>query len=69
SHTREVMKVLGWKTPEVCSKCRPAMNYDLGMINPSKYEDGRRSRFVNDRMDANIRKDGAYSVVPRMYSG
>ncbi|MFC7803670.1 NADPH-nitrite reductase [Bacillus subtilis] len=69
SHTREVINVLGWKTPEGCSKCRPALNYYLGMINPTKYEDDRTSRFVNERMHANIQKDGTYSVVPRMYGG
>ncbi|WP_332606757.1 NADPH-nitrite reductase [Bacillus spizizenii] len=69
SHTREIMNVLGWKTPEGCSKCRPALNYYLGMINPTKYEDDRTSRFVNERMHANIQKDGTYSVVPRMYGG
>ncbi|WP_406621314.1 NADPH-nitrite reductase [Bacillus atrophaeus] len=69
SHTKEVMNVLGWKTPEGCSKCRPALNYYLGMVNPTKYEDERTSRFVNERMHANIQKDGTYSVVPRMYGG
>ncbi|MCY7807849.1 NADPH-nitrite reductase [Bacillus spizizenii] len=69
SHTKEIMNVLGWKTPEGCSKCRPALNYYLGMINPTKYEDDRTSRFVNERMHANIQKDGTYSVVPRMYGG
>ncbi|MEN7434918.1 nitrite reductase large subunit [Bacillus velezensis] len=69
SHTREIMNALGWKTPEGCSKCRPALNYYLGMINPAAYEDDRTSRFVNERMHANIQKDGTYSVVPRMYGG
>ncbi|OIR60081.1 nitrite reductase large subunit [Bacillus sp. FMQ74] len=69
SHTKEIMNVLSWKTPEGCSKCRPALNYYLGMINPTKYEDERTSRFVNERMHANIQKDGTYSVVPRMYGG
>ncbi|GED03108.1 NADPH-nitrite reductase [Bacillus atrophaeus] len=69
SHTKEVMNVLGWKTPEGCSKCRPALNYYLGMVNPTKYEDERTSRFVNERMHANIQKNGTYSVVPRMYGG
>ncbi|NPC91538.1 NAD(P)/FAD-dependent oxidoreductase [Bacillus sp. WMMC1349] len=69
THTREVMNVLGWKTAEGCSKCRPALNYYLGMINPTEYEDERASRFVNERMHANIQKDGTYSVVPRMYGG
>ncbi|MDG5786194.1 nitrite reductase large subunit NirB [Evansella sp. AB-P1] len=69
THTREVMNVLGWKTEEGCSKCRPAINYYLGMVNPTDYEDERESRFVNERMHANIQNDGTYSVVPRMYGG
>ncbi|MDQ0861657.1 nitrite reductase large subunit NirB [Bacillus sp. V2I10] len=69
SHTKEVMNVLGWKSEEGCSKCRPALNYYLGMVNPTEYEDERESRFVNERMHANIQKDGTYSVVPRMYGG
>jgi nitrite reductase (NADH) large subunit len=67
--TKEVMNVLDWKTDEGCSKCRPALNYYLGMIYPTEYEDERESRFVNERMHANIQKDGTYSVVPRMYGG
>ncbi|AQX55747.1 nitrite reductase large subunit NirB [Priestia flexa] len=69
SHTREVMNVLGWSNEEGCSKCRPALNYYLGMVNPTGYVDERESRFVNERMHANIQKDGTYSVVPRMYGG
>ncbi|OLN23928.1 nitrite reductase large subunit [Domibacillus antri] len=69
THTREVMNVLGWQTEDGCSKCRPALNYYLGMINPMEYEDEKESRFVNERMHANINKDGTYSVVPRMYGG
>ncbi|MFV8828765.1 nitrite reductase large subunit NirB [Alkalihalobacterium sp. APHAB7] len=69
THTREVMNVLGWKNEGGCSKCRPAINYYLGMVHPTNYEDERESRFVNERMHANIQKDGTYSVVPRMYGG
>jgi nitrite reductase (NADH) large subunit len=69
THIREVMNVLGWESEEGCSKCRPALNYYLAMVNPTKYEDERESRFVNERMHANIQKDGTYSVVPRMYGG
>ncbi|WP_416148391.1 nitrite reductase large subunit NirB [Salipaludibacillus sp. HK11] len=69
SHTREVMNVLGWTSDEGCSKCRPALNYYLGMVNPTDHEDERESRFVNERMHANIQNDGTYSVVPRMYGG
>ncbi|WP_445488578.1 nitrite reductase large subunit NirB [Niallia sp. 03133] len=69
THTREVMSVLGWTSLEGCSKCRPALNYYLAMVNPIDYKDERESRFVNERMHANIQKDGTYSVVPRMYGG
>ncbi|GJM77951.1 hypothetical protein HMSSN139_04470 [Paenibacillus sp. HMSSN-139] len=55
--------------PEGCSKCRPAINYYLGMIYPDTHEDEKASRFVNERMNANIQKDGTYTVVPRMYGG
>ncbi len=69
THVREVMNVLGWKHEMGCSKCRPAVNYYLGMIYPDTYQDDRTSRFVNERMHANIQKDGTYSVVPRIYGG
>lgn len=68
THIREVMYVLGWKT-NGCSKCKPALNYYLGMVNPLFYQDEREARYVNERLHANIQKDGTYSVVPRMYGG
>lgn len=67
--TKEVMNVLGWKQEEGCSKCRPAVNYYLGMLNPDTHEDEKESRFVNERLSANIQKDGTFTVVPRMYGG
>jgi nitrite reductase (NADH) large subunit len=67
--TKEVMNVLGWKQGEGCSKCRPAINYYLGMMNPDTHQDEKESRFVNERMGANIQKDGTYTVIPRMYGG
>lgn len=69
THTREVMNVLGWKEPEGCSKCRPALNYYLSVSKPKEYEDDYASRFINERVHANIQNDGTYSVVPRMYGG
>ncbi|WP_306812782.1 nitrite reductase large subunit NirB [Paenibacillus soyae] len=66
---REVMMVMEWEQAEGCSKCRPALNYYLGMIWPAEREDERESRFVNERLHANIQKDGTYSVIPRMYGG
>jgi nitrite reductase (NADH) large subunit len=34
-----------------------------------EYIDERDARFVNDRVHANIQKDGTFSVVPRIYGG
>ena len=66
---KEVMNVLGWENEEGCSKCRPALNYYLGMIYMDQYSDDRDSRLVNEKMHANIQKDGTYTVIPRMYGG
>ncbi len=35
----------------------------------TEYIDERDARFVNDRVHANIQKDGTFSVVPRAYGG
>jgi nitrite reductase (NADH) large subunit len=64
-----VMRALGWTTPDGCASCRPALNYYLLCAWPGVYVDDSRSRFVNERMHANIQKDGTYSVVPRMWGG
>ncbi|HUC94209.1 MAG TPA: nitrite reductase large subunit NirB [Paenibacillus sp.] len=66
---REVMHVLAWSNTEGCSKCRPAINYYLGMAWPKEHADEKDSRFVNERLNANIQKDGTYTVIPRMYGG
>ncbi|MBP1157434.1 MULTISPECIES: nitrite reductase large subunit NirB [unclassified Paenibacillus] len=67
--SKEVMHVLEWNNPEGCSKCRPALNYYLGMAWPVEHAEERESRFVNERNHANIQKDGTYSVIPRIYGG
>ena len=36
---------------------------------PDEYADERDARFINDRVHANIQKDGTFSVVPRIYAG
>lgn len=64
-----VRTALAWKTPEGCHKCRPALNYYLLCEWPGEYQDDTRSRFVNERLHANIQKDGTYSVIPRMWGG
>jgi len=65
----QVMQELHWTTPDGCSSCRPALNYYLLCAWPGEYVDDQKSRFVNERMHANIQKDGTYSVVPRMWGG
>jgi len=65
----QVMQELHWSTPDGCSSCRPALNYYLLCAWPGEYRDDPQSRFVNERMHANIQKDGTYSVVPRMWGG
>ncbi|NJR80506.1 nitrite reductase large subunit NirB [Sphingomonas corticis] len=65
----EVMQRLHWSTPDGCASCRPALNYYLLCALPGEYVDDQQSRFVNERLHANIQKDGTYSVVPRMWGG
>ena len=64
-----VQSFLEWKTPDGCSKCRPALNYYLLCQWPGEYQDDSQSRFINERAHANIQKDATYSVIPRMWGG
>jgi len=64
-----VMQELEWKTSCGCAKCRPAINYYLVCDWPDEYADDYQSRFINERVHANVQKDGTYSVVPRMWGG
>lgn len=64
-----VFQELEWKTTGGCAKCRPAINYYLVCAWPDEYVDDGYSRFINERVHANIQKDGTYSVVPRVWGG
>jgi len=64
-----VMQELGWRSSCGCAKCRPALNYYLVCDWPGEYEDDSQSRYINERVHANIQKNGTYSVVPRMFGG
>ncbi|MBK8082498.1 MAG: NAD(P)/FAD-dependent oxidoreductase [Devosia sp.] len=64
-----IMQELEWRTSCGCAKCRPALNYYLLADWPGEYVDDSQSRFINERVHANIQKDGTYSVVPRMWGG
>jgi len=65
----DAMKGMEWKTPNGCATCRPALNYYLISSWPHEATDDPQSRFINERVHANIQKDGTYSVIPRMYGG
>jgi len=64
-----VYKRMGWRTPNGCASCRPAINYYLLSSWPKEAEDDPQSRYINERSHANIQKDGTYSVIPRMWGG
>ena len=65
----DAMKSMDWRTPNGCATCRPALNYYLISTWPHEAVDDPQSRFINERVHANIQKDGTYSVIPRMYGG
>ena len=64
-----VYRRLGWRTPNGCASCRPAVNYHLLSTWPKEARDDPQSRYINERSHANIQKDGSYSVIPRMWGG
>ncbi len=64
-----LMQALEWRSSTGCAKCRPALNYYLLATWPGVYVDDNQSRFINERVHANIQKDGTFSVVPRMWGG
>jgi nitrite reductase [NAD(P)H] large subunit len=48
---------------------KPALASLLVTIWHKEYEDERDARFINDRVHANIQKDGTFSVIPEMPGG
>jgi len=63
----DVLRVYGNGTG--CSSCRPALSFLVDEVWQGRHTEERASRFVNDRVHANIQKDGTFSVVPRMRGG
>lgn len=51
------------------SESKPGLASLLKTIWGERYEDERDARFINDRVHANIQRDGTFSVVPRIYGG
>ena len=52
-----------------CETCKPALSYMLDMVWCGEHQEDRSARFINDRVHANIQKDGTFSVVPRIRGG
>lgn len=52
-----------------CSGCKPALAFVLDEALLGEHEEDRSTRFINDRVHANIQRDGSFSVVPRMRGG
>ncbi len=52
-----------------CEICKPALSYLLDVVWCGSHVEDRSARFINDRVHANIQKDGTFSVVPRMRGG
>lgn len=63
------MKWLQWKTPDGCPACRQSLNYYIHALWPAEHQEEPQSRFINERVHANIQKDGTYSVIPRIWGG
>jgi len=64
-----VYQQLDWRNDNGCPTCRPAVNYYLISSWPEQVQDDSQSRFINERVHANIQKDRTYTVVPRMWGG
>jgi nitrite reductase (NADH) large subunit len=52
-----------------CGSCKPGISYLVSEINDNRHREERHARYINDRVHANIQKDGTFSVVPRIYGG
>jgi nitrite reductase (NADH) large subunit len=64
---QEVLEIYG--NGHGCEVCKPALSYMLDMLWCGDHDEDRSARFINDRVHANIQKDGTFSVVPRIHGG
>jgi nitrite reductase (NADH) large subunit len=64
---QEVLEVYG--NGRGCEVCKPALSYMLDMLWCGDHAEDRSARFINDRVHANIQKDGTFSVIPRIRGG
>jgi nitrite reductase (NADH) large subunit len=64
---QEVLDIYG--NGRGCEVCKPALSYMLDMLWCGDHEEDRSARYINDRVHANIQKDGTFSVIPRIRGG
>ena len=64
---QEVLDIYG--NGHGCEVCKPALAYMMDMIWCGDHDEDRSARFINDRVHANIQKDGTFSIVPRIRGG
>jgi len=57
------------RTGRQCGTCKPALAYLVSELNANRHREERHARFINDRVHANIQRDGTFSVVPRIHGG
>ncbi|HKV63671.1 MAG TPA: nitrite reductase large subunit NirB [Candidatus Acidoferrum sp.] len=64
---QEVLEIYG--NGVGCEVCKPALSYMVDVLWCGDHDEDRSARFINDRVHANIQKDGTFSVVPRIRGG
>ena len=65
-----VMQELGWKSPRAAALPAGRRSTIIwSAIGRANISDDYQSRYINERVHANIQKDGTFSVVPRMWGG
>jgi nitrite reductase (NADH) large subunit len=64
---QEVLDIYG--DGKGCEICKPALSYLVDVVSCGTHQEDRSARFINDRVHANIQKDGTFSVIPRIRGG
>ncbi|MBI3319813.1 MAG: NAD(P)/FAD-dependent oxidoreductase, partial [Candidatus Omnitrophica bacterium] len=64
---QDVLEIYGNGTG--CAFCKPALSFLVDEVWLGEHHEDRSARFINDRVHANIQRDGTFSVVPRMPGG
>jgi nitrite reductase (NADH) large subunit len=52
-----------------CGACKPGLAYLVSEVCGNRHREERHARFINDRVHANIQRDGTFSVAPRIRGG